>query len=78
MFDGTEIESAQLTALDVREHLTRLRAERALASLEGTASDDAYLSELDDEIAATYEAYVGAAVTDIATLRAEMSGRQVG
>ena len=78
MFDGTEIDSTHLTALDVREHLTRLQAERALASLEGTASDDPHLSELDDEIASTYEAYVGAAVTDIATLRAEMSGRQVG
>jgi hypothetical protein len=38
----------------------------------------AFISDLDDELAATRAAYIGAAVTEIATLRAELSGPQVG
>jgi hypothetical protein len=38
----------------------------------------AYMTDLDDEIEATTCAYVGAAVTENATLRAELSGPQVG
>jgi hypothetical protein len=36
------------------------------------------MADLDQEIAATRSAYVGAAVTEIATLRAQLSGPQVG
>jgi hypothetical protein len=35
-------------------------------------------TDLDGEIEATARAYLGAAVTEIATLRAELSGPQVG
>ena len=38
----------------------------------------AYMADLDGEIEATASAYVGAAVTEIATLRAELSGPQIG
>jgi hypothetical protein len=38
--------------------------------------DSVYISDLDGEIQATARAYVGA--TEIATLRAELSGLQVG
>jgi hypothetical protein len=55
-----------------------LQAERALASIEGLALDSAYMADLDGEIEATASAYVGAAVTEMATLRAEFSGPQVG
>ena len=34
--------------------------------------------DLDDEIVTTRHAYVGAAVTEIATLRAQLSGPQLG
>jgi hypothetical protein len=59
-------------------HLKSLQAERALASIEGLASNSAYMADLDQEIAATRSAYVGAAVTEIATLRGQLSGPQVG
>jgi hypothetical protein len=55
--------------------LQELNAERALASL---GSDPAGTAALDREIAVMNEAYVGAAVTEIATFRAELSGPQIG
>ena len=55
-----------MNALDLRSQLVQLEAERSL------------VPELDDQIAILHLAYVGAAVTEIATLRAELSGPQVG
>ena len=49
-----------------------------LASTDGLTGDAAYMADLDDEIVATRHAYVAAVITDIATLRAELSGPQVG
>jgi hypothetical protein len=66
------------TAIDIHTHLLELRAERVLASIEGLAVDSLYMADLDGEIDATARAYVGAAVTEIATFRAELSGPQVG
>jgi hypothetical protein len=65
-------------ATEMHTHLKGLQAERALASIEGLASDPAYMADLDDEIAATQSAYVGAAVTEIASLRGALYGRQAG
>jgi hypothetical protein len=65
-------------AAEIHTHLQGLQAERALASIEGLASDSAYMADLDQEIASAHHAYVGAAVTEIASLRAELSGPQVG
>jgi hypothetical protein len=59
------------SAIDMKNHLNQLRAERALATTEDR-------SELEQQIAAVAHAYVGAAVTEIAVLRAELSGPQVG
>lgn len=78
MFDGKKIESKPWMTLHVQGHLSDLNAERALASLVGLAGDPGYMADLEQEIAATHHAFVGAAVTEIATLRAELSGRQVG
>jgi hypothetical protein len=36
------------------------------------------MADLDDEIAVTLQAFVGAAVTEIATFRGQLSGAQVG
>jgi len=66
------------TAIDIHTHLLELQAERALASIEGLAVNSVYMADLDGEIEATARAYVGAAVTEIATFRAELSGPQVG
>ena len=65
-------------ATEMHIQLQELEAERALAAIEGLASNPAYMADLDDEIAATRSAYVGAAVTEIATLRGELNGRQLG
>jgi hypothetical protein len=66
------------SAIEIHAHLLDLQAERTLASIEGLAANPAYVADLDGEIEATAGAYVGAAVTEIATFRAELSGPQVG
>ena len=71
-------ETITTTAVEVQEHLQLLLVERALAEVEGLAANVAYMADLDDEITATRNAFVGAAVTDIATLRGQLSGRLHG
>jgi hypothetical protein len=66
------------SAIEIHAHMQELQAERALASIEGLAVNSAYMADLDGEIEATARAYIGAAVTEIATFRAELSGPQVG
>jgi hypothetical protein len=67
-----------MSAAEVQFRLSELLVERALALIEGLGTDRAYMADLDDEIAATRHAYVAAAITEIATLRSELSGTQVG
>ena len=66
------------SAADAHDHLQLLLAERALAEVEGLAANQTYMADLEGEIAATRDAYVGAAVTDIAVLRGRLSGRLQG
>ena len=61
-------------AAELRERLELLSMEQASAALEGLAANALYTTDLADEIVATRAAYVGAAVTEIASLRAELSG----
>ena len=67
-----------MTATEMQAHLQELKIERALALIEGLAGSSAYMADLEEEIVVTRHAYVGAAVTEIATLRAELSGPQLG
>ncbi len=67
-----------MTAAELHRHLAVLAAERAAASLEGLDRDDAYMRGLRADIDATRAGLVGAAVTEIASLRAALSGRQLG
>jgi hypothetical protein len=67
-----------MIATEVHIRLQELQAERALAAIEGLTNDQAYMADLDREIAAAHSAYVGAAVTEIASLRSQLSGPQVG
>jgi hypothetical protein len=62
-----------LTAAEVRGHLIELETERALAVDTGVAEIGAYLTDLDDEIEYCRRLFVFHAVTEIATLRAELS-----
>ena len=63
-----------MTAIKMQHHLQDLEAERALASIEGLAEDPAYMDDLREEIEVTRNAYVVAAVTEIAAVRADLSG----
>ena len=67
-----------MTTHELRTHLLTLSAERAAASLVGLDRHDAYVEDLQAEIDATHNAFVGAAVTEIASFRASLSGPQVG
>jgi hypothetical protein len=73
-----QINDAGSTAVEVREQLARLNAERALALTTELADVQAYMADLDDEIEVTRRLYVVSAVTEIATLRAELFGAQHG
>jgi hypothetical protein len=66
------------SAIEIKNHLTELQAERALAHFEGVSGDSTYMDDLDEEIAEVIHAYIGAAVTEIALLRAELSGPRFG
>ena len=63
------------SAADEFEYLRQLRADRALASLAGDAD---LVGDLDFDIEAATDAFVGLAVTEIATLRGEIDGRLLG
>ena len=69
---------SDMTAIDVKRRLVLLFEERALAMTVGLGDDPAYMADLDDEIAATKAAWTGAAVTEIASLRAQLSGALAG
>lgn len=60
------------------DRMRELQAEHALAALEGIGDDSPYMHDLRVELEGTRSAYVGAAVTSIATLRGELSGRLYG
>ncbi len=67
-----------MTASEMRNHLVSLHAERALALTADPSLPQAELAEFDQEIEIVRSAYVGVAVTEIATLRGELSGPLAG
>ena len=72
------IQAVPTSAADIRERLNLLYLERALAAGEGLTANPDYAADLEGEIAATSSAYVGLAVTEIAVLRGQLSGRLQG
>ncbi|HEY1275441.1 MAG TPA: hypothetical protein VGF25_11040 [Thermoleophilaceae bacterium] len=68
----------EMTALEARTHLVQLETERALAQTTELAGVRAYMADLEEEIEETRRAYTLAAVLEIASLRAELFGEQVG
>ena len=64
--------------LDNRRRLEELHRERTLAQMTPLAGEPAYMADLEDEILATEAAYVAGAITEIASLRARLGGRQWG
>lgn len=67
-----------LTASEARRRLSECHVERAIAIDEGLGGNATYLSDLQREIDALRVAYVAAAVTEIASFRAQLSGPQAG
>jgi hypothetical protein len=67
-----------MAAIDLHVRLIELQAERVFASSYGMTGNDMYMSDLDAEIEEVTAAYTGAAVTEIATLRGELFGPQIG
>jgi septum formation topological specificity factor MinE len=66
------------TATDIKQHLALLEQERVLALDTALRHDPRYMADLEEEILATRHAYVGSAVMEIAQLRAEMDGPNLG
>ena len=67
-----------MSAHEMRVYLGQLTAERLDAAEANLDGNDTYMRELDDDLAAARLAYVGLAVTEIASLRGELSGRLSG
>jgi hypothetical protein len=61
-----------------RTHLAELQQELAAAHASGLADHPAYRADLDEEMEHAQVAYTAAAVTEIASFRAQLSGPQVG
>jgi hypothetical protein len=67
-----------MSAHDMRLHIGRLMAERFHATEAGLGENAVYMDELEGDLSAARDAYVGLAVTEIATLRGQLFGCQVG
>jgi uncharacterized protein (DUF3084 family) len=66
------------SAAHARQVLDELLAERATALGTGLAHNVIYMEHLETDLEAARAAYVGLAVSEIATLRGELFGPQVG
>lgn len=67
-----------MTTTEIRNRLDELEAEATAAAAWGADAIPAYFDALRREIEHFRNAYVGAAVTEVATLRAQLSGPQRG
>ena len=67
-----------LTSAELQRQLRLLYVERRLAEVDGLASDASYMDDLLDDISAHERALAGVVVTEIAMLRAELSGPLAG
>jgi hypothetical protein len=67
-----------MTATDARLQLQRLQAERLDAVEAGLGENDLYMADLEIDIEASRAAYVALAVTEIASLRVQLSGANQG
>lgn len=68
----------KVSAAKARYRLNVLLEERSTALRTPLAANRIYMDSLEADIAASQAAFVGAAVTELAVLRAEVFGRQYG
>ena len=66
------------TAATLRQRLWALEGERHEALAAGLGANSLHMADLTRDIATTRDAFTGAAVTEIAVLRATLSGRLQG
>ena len=66
------------TAAEALHRLRDLRFELALAEPAGLLDDASYMQDIREDITASEELYVGLAVTEIASLRAELGSPLLG
>jgi hypothetical protein len=67
-----------MSASDLHQHIRLLQLEQIEAREIGLTACEHYRRDLEEEMATCRAAFVGAAVTEIACLRAELSGPQRG
>jgi hypothetical protein len=67
-----------MSAAEIRQHLKLLELERLEAETIGLTGCESYKRDLEQEMEACRSAFVGAAVTEIAQLRAHLSGPLAG
>jgi hypothetical protein len=65
-------------AAELRSRIVALELERLEAIEAGLGSNETYMDDLQTELVAHREAFVGTAVTEIATLRGQLDGPLVG
>jgi hypothetical protein len=75
---GLGCEVVRVNAHELRMHLASLMDERLDATEAGLGANAIYMAELEEDLVAAREAFIGMAVTEIASLRAQLSGRQSG
>jgi hypothetical protein len=75
---GLSSDSELMTATDARLQLHRLQVERLDAVEAGLGENVVYMTDLENDIASSRVAYVALAVTEIASFRAQLSGRNEG
>jgi hypothetical protein len=63
---------------ETRSHLLQLHEERTLAREAGLGDCAAYMADLEQDISIWRAAYFTAAVTEIASFRAQLGGPQIG
>ena len=70
--------TTDVSAAKARSRLNMLLEERSTALRTPLKGNRIYMDSLEADIAASRAAFVGAAVTEVAVLRAEVFGRQYG
>jgi hypothetical protein len=73
-----ELQYLAVSALLARENVSKLEAERVMAVMTGVAEIPSYMRDLDEELELWRRLYVSSAVTEIATLQAQLDGPRVG
>jgi hypothetical protein len=66
------------SAAELRSRIVALEMERLEAIEAGLGENETYMADLEYELGSNRNAYVGMAVTEIATLRAQLDGPLVG